>query len=46
MNRIIRFIRRAGLWFQIRSLEIMIDGQSECLECVRDPYLINRIIIA
>lgn len=39
-------IKRCFLFWQMKSLEILIDGQSECLECVRDPYIINRIIMA
>ena len=39
-------IRRAVLRIQIRALEICIDGMSDCLECVRDPETINKIIIA
>lgn len=39
-------LKRAALYVQMRCLEAVIDGQSECLECVRDPYLINRIIVA
>ena len=38
--------RRLALRFQIRSLETTIDGQSECLESVRDPLLRQRITIA
>ena len=39
-------IRRLVLRIQIRALEIYIDGASDCLECVRDPETINKIIIA
>lgn len=39
-------LRRWLLWFQMRSLEIVIDGMSECLECVSDPERVNRIIMA
>ena len=38
--------RRIALWFQIRSLEITIAGQSECLECVGDRLLQARILLA
>lgn len=41
-----KLIRLAIIWFQIRALEATIDGQSACLEVVRDPGLTNRIIIA
>lgn len=39
-------LKRWLLYFQMRSLGICIDGQSECLMCVSDPYLTNRIIVA
>ena len=39
-------IKQAFLLFQMRSLEAVIDGQSACLDLVRDPYTINQIIIA
>lgn len=39
-------LKRWLLYFQMRSLEICIYGQSECLMCVSDPYLTNRIIVA
>ena len=39
-------LKRWLLYFEMRSLEICIDGQSECLMCVSDPYLTNRIIVA
>ena len=41
-----KLIRRAVLRIRIRALEIYIDGASDCLECVRDPETINKIIIA
>lgn len=37
---------RIALWFQIRSLEITIAGQNECLECVGDRILQARIMLA
>lgn len=46
MKTIITAIRRAILMFQIRSLEITIAGQNECLECIGDKLLQGRIIIA
>jgi hypothetical protein len=39
-------IKRLWLWFAIRSVEITLYGQSECLECVRDPLLHGRILLA
>lgn len=39
-------MKKLILWFQIRSLEITLDGQSLALELVRDAETINRIIIA
>jgi hypothetical protein len=41
-----RLLKRMFLLAQIRALETTIDGQSKCLEVVREPYFINRIIIA
>ncbi len=38
--------RRVGLWFAIRSVEITIDGQTECLNHVRDPLRHGRILLA
>lgn len=46
INQLILLVRRAWLLFQMRALEATIDGQSECLECVSDPFLSNRILIA
>jgi hypothetical protein len=37
---------RVVLWFQIRSVEITIHGQTECLAMVADPLLHGRITIA
>lgn len=39
-------LKRWLFYFQMRSLEICIDGQSECLMCVSDPYITNRIVVA
>ena len=39
-------IKQAFLWAKMRALEATIDGQSACLDLVRDPYTINQIIIA
>lgn len=38
--------RRLGLLFQIRSLEILIDGQSKALEALTCPVTAYRIIVA
>jgi len=46
MKRFTAILRRALLAFQMRSLEIQIAGQNECLECVGDKLLQGRIIIA
>lgn len=46
MKYLINLLKRAGLVIQIRCLEITVDGQTECLECVRDPSLQLKIIIA
>ena len=39
-------MKKLILWFQRRSLEITLDGQSLALELVRDAETINRSIIA
>lgn len=39
-------VTRIALWFQIRSLEITIHGQTECLMMVGDPLLHGRIMLA
>jgi len=39
-------IKRAGLYFQIRSLEIMIEGQCKALELVTCPITAYKITIA
>ncbi len=46
MKSLLNIIRRAILMYQIRSLEITIAGQNECLECIGDKLLQGRIIIA
>ena len=35
--------RRMALRFQIRTLEVQIDGMGECLECVTDTLIRLRI---
>ncbi len=42
----INLIKRIWISIQIYALEITIDGQTECLECVRDPSLQLRITIS
>lgn len=39
-------LRRAWLIYQIRSLEITLDGINECLPSVRDPLLRRRMEIS
>ena len=39
-------LKRVWLWFAIRSVEITIHGQTECLDCIRDPLLHGRILLA
>ena len=39
-------VYRTALIFQIRSLEILIDGQCQALECVTCPMTSSRIILA
>ena len=39
-------LKRLWLWFAIRSVEITIAGQNECLDCVREPLLHSRILLA
>lgn len=36
-------LRRFLLAFQIRAIEIHIDGCNECMGCVSDPMLLARI---
>jgi len=46
MKSLLTAIRRWILLFQVRSLEITIDGQNQTLECVRDQTTWSRIIFA
>ena len=46
MKTLLNLIKRAGWLYQIRSLEILIDGQAECLSLVNDPMLHHRIVMA
>lgn len=46
MKSLLTAIRRAILLFQIRSLEITVDGQNQALECVRDQITRQRIEVA
>lgn len=46
MKSLLIAIRRAVLLFQIRSLEITVDGQNQALECVRDQITRQRIEVA
>lgn len=39
-------IKRWALYIRMRFLEVTIDGMSECLDLVRDPETINRIVMA
>ena len=39
-------IKQAFVWMKIRALEATIDGQSVCLDLVRDPFVKNQIIMA
>ena len=39
-------IKRAWLKFQIRSLEIQVDGMADALDAVRDPLTRQRITAA
>lgn len=46
MKSLLTAIRRAVLLFQIRSLEITVDGQNQALEYVRDQITRKRIEVA
>ena len=46
LSRPLTALYRVWLWFQIRSIEITIDGQTQALECIGDKLLQGRIIIA
>ena len=39
-------LKRWLAYFRMRCLEITVDGMSDCLDLVRDPETINRIIVA
>lgn len=41
-----RTLKRWAAYFRMRCLEITIDGMDDCLDLVRDPETINRIVIA
>lgn len=41
-----RTLKRWFLYVQMRCLEATIDGMDDCLELVRDPETINRIVMA
>ena len=43
MTQLLKAIRLAVVKFQIRSLEITLDGQCQALETVRDPITRRRI---
>jgi len=42
----INLVKRAGLWFQIREQERLIDGQGKALEGVTCPLTAHRITVA
>lgn len=46
MRALLNTIKRAILLYQIRSMEITIDGQNQALECVRDQITRQRIEVA
>lgn len=46
MTNPITLIRRGWLLFQIRSLETTIDGQTDALACVADPFCRERIALS
>lgn len=39
-------LKRWLAYFRMRCLEATLDGMDSCLEVVRDPETINRIIVA
>lgn len=39
-------LKRWLAYFRMRCLEITVDGMDDCLDLVRDPETINRIIVA
>lgn len=46
MKELLNIIRRAILLYQMRSLEITIYGQNECLALVDDLSMWGKIIVA
>lgn len=46
MKRAITMLRRIKLHFQMRSMEITLDGQNRALQCVCDQITQERIIFA
>jgi len=42
----VKTIKRWLAYFRMRCLEITIDGMDDCLDLVRDPETINRIVVA
>lgn len=44
--KLLNAIKRIGLWFAIYALEIQIAGATDVLDCVRDPLLHGRILLA
>lgn len=46
MKELMNIIRRAILLYQIRSMEVTIDGQGECLALVDDLSMWGQIIVA
>ena len=43
LKTLLNAVRRAWLLYQVRSLEITLDGINECLPSVRDPLLRRRM---
>lgn len=46
MKRVITVAKRAILLFQMRAIEIQIDGMNECMDAVRDPVVQFKITAA
>jgi hypothetical protein len=46
VKELLNIIRRAILLYQIRSIEVTIDGQGECLALVDDLSMWGQIIVA
>lgn len=42
----INLVKRAGLWFQIREQERLIDGQGKALDGMACPLTAHRITVA